>query len=203
MKTADSAALPDPADWPEEIRAACRPRSVAAGEVLARVNAAPKAMFFVQGGELQLVRHGLDGQPLVLQRVRRGWAAEASLFSTHYHCELVAAQPTALVQVPMPALRQALATSPRFAAYWILQLSTELRGLRARCERLALRRADDRIVHAIELEGTGGRLTLTTSLKDWAAELGLTHEALYRGLARLERSGRLRRQGRALSLRKA
>jgi len=37
-------------------------------------------------------------------------------------------------------------------------------------------------------------------LRDLAAELGLTHEALYRALARLERSGVLRRAEGALVL---
>jgi DNA-binding MarR family transcriptional regulator len=34
---------------------------------------------------------------------------------------------------------------------------------------------------------------LTGSLKDLAAELGLTHEALYRVLAALERAGEIKR----------
>jgi CRP-like cAMP-binding protein len=63
--------------------------------------------------------------------------------------------------------------------------------LRSQCERLALRGATDRIEHYIEAEGNNGRLELSRTRKAWAAELGLTHEALYRALARLQRSGRI------------
>jgi len=56
---------------------------------------------------------------------------------------------------------------------------------------LALRGAAERIEHYIESEGEDGRLELTCTRKAWAAELGLTHEALYRALAGLERSGKI------------
>lgn len=108
--------------------------------------------------------------------------------------------PTHLVQVRLDAMRQALASSPRFALFWIGVLSGELRDVRARCERFGMRRAEDRIEHAIALDGQDGTLHLGRSLKDWAAELGLTHEALYRGLARLEAAGRLQRGPDTLSL---
>ncbi|MCZ7653606.1 MAG: hypothetical protein M5R42_03950 [Rhodocyclaceae bacterium] len=58
------------------------------------------------------------------------------------------------------------------------QLAREVRMLRARCERLSLHGAEARILHALESEGTEGTLTLAQSRKAWAADLGLTHEAL-------------------------
>jgi hypothetical protein len=51
---------------------------------------------------------------------------------------------------------------------------------RSQCERLALNSAADRIEHYIESEGRDGRLELKRTRKAWAAELGLTHEALKR-----------------------
>jgi hypothetical protein len=54
-----------------------------------------------------------------------------------------------------------------------------------------LHAAADRIEHYIESEGQDGRLQLHATRKSWAAELGLTHEALYRALARLRRAGRI------------
>jgi hypothetical protein len=63
--------------------------------------------------------------------------------------------------------------------------------LRSQCERLSLNSAAERIEHYIESEGKDGRLVLKRTRKAWAAELGLTHEALYRALAALQRSGRL------------
>ena len=71
------------------------------------------------------------------------------------------------------------------------RLAAEVRKLRAQCERLSLRSAADRIAHYIEAEGRDGRLELRQTKKAWAAELGLTHEALYRALTGLQRAGRI------------
>ena len=80
-------------------------------------------------------------------------------------------------------------------------LAREVLKLRARCERLSLHSAAERILHAIESEGTAGTLTLMQSRKAWAADLGLTHEALYRSLARLKATGTLVVDGTRLTLR--
>ncbi len=59
-----------------------------------------------------------------------------------------------------------------------------------------MRVAAQRIVHYIETEGRGGVLVLEQSRKAWAAELGLSHEALYRTLRRLQADGTLVSAGR-------
>ncbi len=55
--------------------------------------------------------------------------------------------------------------------------------MRAHAERLSFKTARERIVHFIETEGDSGVVNLSHSKKDWAPELGPTHEALYRTLA--------------------
>jgi CRP-like cAMP-binding protein len=45
-------------------------------------------------------------------------------------------------------------------------------------------------------------VVLRGTLKDLAAEIGLTHEALYRTLAALERSGEIKRKGEKIMLSK-
>jgi len=96
------------------------------------------------------------------------------------------------------ALREALATDPAFAGRWIAMLNRELRRLRLQCERLALTRVQDRVLHLLETEGVDGRLAVPAGLKSLAGELGVTHEALYRAVAALEKTGRLVRDGGAL-----
>ena len=59
----------------------------------------------------------------------------------------------------------------------------------------------DRIIHDIESEGDAGAVVLTQSRKDWAAELGLTHEALYRSLKQMSDSGVLILDGPRISVR--
>jgi CRP-like cAMP-binding protein len=79
-------------------------------------------------------------------------------------------------------------------------LAYELRRVRAQTERMALKTAEARILHYVEAEGSDGSIVLRRSKKDWANELGLTHEALYRALARMERSGSIHVHDRTLKI---
>jgi CRP/FNR family transcriptional regulator, dissimilatory nitrate respiration regulator len=88
-----------------------------------------------------------------------------------------------------------------FRNRWIGHLARELRRVRAQAERMSLRTAQERIIHYIVTEGENGSILLSHSNQDWAAELGLTHEALYRALARMERSGQISVDGTAVSIR--
>jgi CRP/FNR family transcriptional regulator, dissimilatory nitrate respiration regulator len=160
----------------------------------------PEAMFFVLSGEVRLLRRSKSGGEVVLQRTQRGFLAEASLDQPTYHCEAVAAEPTRLLAIQRKAFTQALAVSD-FRDRWIAHLARELRKVRAHAERLSLKTARERIVHFIETEGEAGVIDLNQSKKDWAAELGLTHEALYRTLAQMERGGELKVEHSRLSLR--
>ncbi|GLH76543.1 Crp/Fnr family transcriptional regulator [Bradyrhizobium sp. SSBR45G] len=160
----------------------------------------PRAMFFVLSGEVRLLRRSKSGGEVVLQRTWRGFLAEASLDQPTYHCDAVAAAPTRLLAIPRRLFTDALAVEG-FRNRWIAHLAQELRKVRAHTERLSLKTARERIVHFIETEGEGGVVDLTQSKKDWAAELGLTHEALYRTLAQMAKHGELRVDQSRLTLR--
>ncbi|MDP3654148.1 MAG: Crp/Fnr family transcriptional regulator [Rhodoferax sp.] len=160
----------------------------------------PARMFYVVDGEVVLQRLGIQGENVVLQRVRQGWVAEASLQSPSYHCEALVTSAGALIALPVDAVRQALAEDPAFAARWIGMLNQELKRLRAQCERLSLVGVKERLLHLIETEGEGGCLLLKASLKSVAAEIGVTHEALYRTLAAMEKQGQLQRMDGQLRL---
>jgi CRP-like cAMP-binding protein len=101
--------------------------------------------------------------------------------------------------VPRDVIRRTL-EEEHFAAAWRSELSRELRRLRAQCERLSLKSARERIIHYIETEGENGALTLTQTKKQWATELGLTHEALYRTLSDMANSGSMRVDGKKIRL---
>ena len=146
----------------------------------------PQAMFFVRSGEVRLVRRSSSGREIVLQRTRGGFLAEASLDQPVYHCDAVAMETSSMLAIPRKAFRDAL-TVGDFRDRWVAHLARELRKVRAQAERLSLKTARERIVHFIETEGESGVVVLNQSKKDWAAELGLTHEALYRALAQMEK----------------
>lgn len=149
----------------------------------------PKHMYFVVVGEIVLERTGEQGHALVLQRVRQGFLAEASLQSVSYHCDAVVTAPGQAVELPIEPLRVELAADSDFALRWIGMLNAEVRRLRAQCERMSLKGVNERLLHMIETEGVDGRLRTASGLKSLATELAVSHEALYRALAGLEKAG--------------
>jgi CRP-like cAMP-binding protein len=160
----------------------------------------PEWMFYVVSGEVTLERTGLQGEPVVLQRTRHGFVSEASLKSAKYHCDALAIVDTTVVKIPIRDLSAELERDPAFASRWIGMLNGEVRRLRLHCERLSMKSVKDRVLHLINTEGQNGSYAATTGLKSLAGELGITHEALYRTLALLEKDKIISRSNGVLSL---
>jgi CRP-like cAMP-binding protein len=174
---------------PEALRLVAKRQDADARETIFRIGDSVRHIYLVISGEARLIRLDRNGGEVTLQRSRGGFIAEASLDSHNYHCDAIAAEPTTLLLFPATAFRQALERVPIFCKAWQSQLAKEVRKLRAQCERLSLHSAADRITHYIEAEGIDGVVTLSQPRRAWAAELGLTHEALYRSLRRMGDKG--------------
>jgi len=193
-------AQPALARIPPQLRRLAERRELAAGEILFRIGDRVHSVFSVISGEVRLIRRDRNGSEVVLQRSRGGFFAEASLGAKVYHCDVVAAEKGAVLRFPAPAFRAALDADAAFREAWMTHLAREVRKLRAQCERLSLHGAADRILHYLEAEGSDGAITLTQTRKAWAAELGLTHEALYRALRRLRDAGTLAIAGERIAI---
>ncbi len=187
---------------PPTLQPLCEAQAHPANAVLFRSGQKPRWMFFVTAGEVVLERHGLNGETACLQRSRQGFVGEASLTTERYHCDARTTQPSQVERIPIDALRQALRSDRDFSARWIQMLSAEVRQLRLNHERLSLPKVQDRVLHLLDTEGQQGCYTLSGSLKQLAAQLAVTHEALYRALADLERAQRIERTDGAIRLRK-
>lgn len=172
--------------------------ALARGETLFRAGDPALGLVLVRQGTLELIRTSPEGRRLVLHRAGPGDTfAEASIFETCHHCDAVAAMPSRMTVYAASDLRRAAETDPTLGWRIAAHLASRLVAERARAERLALPHAADRILdvlHALPPEPDGAR-RLDRPWKTLAAELGLSHEATYRALARLERSGRLSREG--------
>lgn len=179
---------------PAALRRVCTQSRCVKGDLLFRQGKRPERMFYVAGGEVVLQRSGSHGGNVVLQRARHGFVAEASLQSSKYHCDAVVTVSGAVVSLPIGSIKQALLVDPAFAMRWVGMLNQELKRLRAQCERLSIKGVRNRLLHLIETEGQGGRLPMGVGLKSMASELGVTHEALYRTVAELEKQGVLCRE---------
>ena len=193
----------DPSLLTDRLLGQTRHRSVLRDGVIFRAGSPARAVWHLLSGSIGLFRYGRGGEAVAIHQAQAGeYFAEASLHSERYHCTAVALRPSEVVELPAPAMRDLLASDPDFSREWIETLSRQLRQARLRVERLSLRSAQERVRHLLLTEGTGPRhrYVLPTTLKDLAATLGLTHEALYRSLAEMERQGLIRRRTGEISL---
>jgi CRP/FNR family transcriptional regulator, dissimilatory nitrate respiration regulator len=192
-------------DWiPAAARGAAMDRKLEAGEALFRIGGKTAGLYEVISGRVRLVRVDRSGREIVLHVAQPGETlAEASLFSAHYHCDAIASTNATVRVYPKREVLAAFDGNPNAAAAFSAALACQVMDLRSRIEELNIRSARERVRHFLALNTLDGRVVeLRGTLKDLAAELGLTHEALYRTLAALERSGEIVRKGQKIMLSK-
>lgn len=188
---------------PKALSVLAEVKSFEPGELVFRNGSAARHVHFLARGQVTLSRFGPQGEPVSIHVALAGeYFAEASLHGERYHCDAVVVQAAVVASIPSTVLRELLRRDPDFALQWVAILSQQLRQTRARVERLSLKGAAARVRHLLLTEGKGAghRYTLRGSVKDLASELGLTHEALYRTLAAMERDGIVERNGSTIAL---
>ncbi len=172
------------------------------GEQLFLRGDAPQALYWLEAGRLRLSRCAVDGSQTNMQSVLAGQTfAEASLFSQRYHCDCTAEEASRLRLLPRNQVLERLRRDGDFALALAQQLATQLRQARLQTELSHIRSAQERVLTALRLQSDdGGRVLLPGSWKDFAAQIGLTHEAVYRALAQLEKTGHFARKDRQIQL---
>jgi CRP/FNR family transcriptional regulator, dissimilatory nitrate respiration regulator len=193
-------------DWlPAGARSAVIDHKLKAGEPLFRLGDETMGLCEVVTGRVRLARVDRSGREIVLHVAGPGETlAEASLFSPHYHCDAIANTDATVRVYPKRDVLAAFDENPKAARAFTETLAHQVMSLRTRIEQRNIRSARERVRHFLMLNVGEDRRTveLRGTLKDLAAEIGLTHEALYRTLATLERSGEIRRQGEKIVLSK-
>ena len=112
--------------------------------------------------------------------------------------EFVDAATAAVVRLyPKAVLMAELQRDPKQAQAFAAMLAREIMALRTRLERRNIHSARDRVRHFLSLNvgADGHTVDLPGTLKELAADLGLTHESLYRTLARMQADGEIKRTG--------
>jgi CRP-like cAMP-binding protein len=124
------------------------------------------------------------------------------LFSPEYHCDAIAKTNATVRLYPKRELLTGFEENPKAMKPFSSMLARLVMDLRTRIEQRNIRSARDRVLHFLTLNvGSDGRTVEPHgTLKEVAAELGLTHEALYRTLAELEHSGEVGRKGKKITL---
>jgi CRP-like cAMP-binding protein len=191
-------------DWmPADVRAGAKDRKLKAGEVLFRIGDKTIGLCEVIAGRVRLARVDRSGHEVVLHVAGAGETlAEAALFSPQYHCDAIASTKATVRVYPKREVLAAFERNPKAARAFSAALAHQVMDLRTRIEQRNIRSARERVRHflALNTKANGRVFELRGTLKDLAAELGLTHEALYRTLAALERSGEIRRNHSKITL---
>jgi CRP-like cAMP-binding protein len=189
------ASLPD--YLPASLRDQARLQPLKRRESLFRFGDPVTSIFFVRAGELEALRYSSDGEALVMVRAGAGdFFGEPALAVDAYTCAARARLDSELAVFPKRAMLAALQADQSFATAFLLAQIRNARQQCSRYERVRLRRAEDRILHYLICEAdAGGKVVLKGSRADWAGELGLQPESLYRALARLRDEGRIEGDG--------
>jgi CRP-like cAMP-binding protein len=191
-------------DWiPAEVRKTGIARTLKRGEALFRSGQRTVGLYEIVSGTVRLVRVDSSGRETVLYSADAGGTlAEASLFSSSYHCDAIAATAAKVRLYPKAAVLEVLRGSPDAARAFMAALAHQVMELRTTLERRNIRSARDRVRHFLALNVAGDGLTvpLHGTLKDLATDLGLTHEALYRTLARMAATGEIKRSSGKIKL---
>jgi CRP-like cAMP-binding protein len=163
-------------------------------------------LYEVVEGRFRLVRLTQDGSEIILHTATAGETiAEASLFSDKYHCDAIALTDAVVRLYPKTVMLAEIQRSPAAAKKYMGMLARQVMDLRTRLEQRNIRSARERVWHylAINVEEDGRTVRLRGTVKELAAELGLTHEVVYRVLSDLAANDEIERpEGRVIRLTK-
>lgn len=195
-----------PTDWLIQVCGADAGEiTVAADDFLFRLGDAPRDLYFVLEGEARARRYGTDGAEIIMQRSRAGELfAEAGMVAPRYSCEGFCPVSSRVLRFPIATIKQQIVNNGDFALRFSQFLAMTMRRQCARYERLRLKRAGERVLHYLNCELTGpvgADLELDIPLAEWADDLGLEPETLYRALADLEKKGLIAREPRSRKIR--
>jgi CRP/FNR family transcriptional regulator, dissimilatory nitrate respiration regulator len=161
-------------------------------------------LYEVVKGKVRLVRIDRSGREALLQVASAGdTLAEASLFSSGYHCDAIASTEAVVRLYPKTILLGELKRNPKLLEAFAAMLAQQVMTLRTRLERRNIHSARDRVWHflTINVQADGSTVAVPGTLKELAADLGLTHEALYRTLSKMEADGEIKRADGSIKIR--
>jgi CRP-like cAMP-binding protein len=191
-------------EWlPSAVRMAGVERALKAGQSLFRQGGRTAGLYEVVGGRVRLARMDRSGREVVLHSAAAGETiAEASLFSSIYHCDAIATTSAVVRLYPKAVVLAEFQRNPKAAQAFMAMLARQIMNLRTHLERRNIRSARERIRHylAVNAGANGSTVALAGTFKELAADLGLTHEALYRALARMEAEGEIKRVGSTIKI---
>jgi CRP-like cAMP-binding protein len=168
---------------------------------LFKIGTKPTNLYYLLTGVVRLERSTPSGHTSILQRLTGGFVAEPSVTANQYLCDGKCETDCELYLFPLGTVRQAIDQDANFRWAWIASLGDQARRQKARAERMSLKTVRAKLCHLIAAEGDReGRFRMTGTQAELASDLGITPEALYRSLSRLQAEGILSVTGAILQL---
>jgi CRP-like cAMP-binding protein len=182
----------------ESIFAGLKPtvRKLEAGEALFATGDETRGFFAVRSGQIRLARFSANGRETVLFVAGPGERfAEASLFAETYHCDARAVTRSSVACFPKSEALALLQNDAAARLDLTADLARQVMELRSALTLRDIRSARERVLAylVVRTEADGRAVVIEGLLKDIAATIGLTPEALYRTLAQLEAERVIRR----------
>ena len=165
---------------------ACRSFNLEKGKSAFLQDEKTRGLFFLLEGQIELHRVTKSGDNIIIHRAKSGETfAEASLFSEKYHCDAIATSKCKVIEVNRSDILDRFQSDTKFAIALARRFSVQTQEYRRKIEILAIRSAEQRIKAAIDENMLGD------SIKNFAADINLSHEAVYRGLGQLVKKSML------------
>lgn len=159
-----------------------RETDLKSGQTLFLMGRPVTSLFLVKSGRVQLQRSTPQGALMILQDAPpRSVVAEASVYTSHYHCDAVVVETGRVAALPRDRFLDLVAAERSVSEAWSAMLARSVQAARFRAEIRSLNKVADRLNAWL---GEGNEVPDKGHWQDVAAELGVTREALYRELAR-------------------
>ena len=188
---------------PAELRAVAYYRDLKDGEILFTQNDRAAAIFMLEVGSILLLNYIEDGGQVNQYTVKAGELfAELILFKDVYLCTAIATATARVLVLPKQPFLDAIAQSPELTQTLMAHLAQRLHESKILLELRGMRSARKRVLHYLRLliQADEKTIVLDRPLKDIAADLGLTPEALSRALTQLQNGGEITRQQRKITV---
>jgi CRP-like cAMP-binding protein len=173
------------------------------GQILFQRNEPSQVIYAVKTGRIRLLNYTKSGQTISHYTIHSGeLCAEIALFLDAYACSAIAEEATQVLVFPKQIFLNALRQDPDFAMAFMTRLSYRIHKTKIMVELRSIRSAPERVLHYLWLNVPPEQNTvvLKQPLKNIAADLSISSEALSRALSQLQRKGAIAREKRRVIL---
>lgn len=166
-------------------------RSLERGQSLFAQGGATYGLFYLLSGAVNLTRTTESGNEVLIHKARPvGTFAEASLFSTRYHCTATATADSKLIEYKRSAVLELMNTDNGFALAMLQRFAEQIQENRRRIELMSIKSAEERILAAF------GDKILNEDIASFSEVIGFAPETVYRTLSKLSKNGKITKTSR-------